>query len=201
MTVRTGPARQLDGGVTDRTRASGDQHDLASERTGRQARRPVLRHGQGAVGGHGRYAEAGADVEARAAGQAYDAVSGQVRVLLRGAGRPLVAGEIDPDAIADGKILDTLPEGVDHARTVLVRRDLGERRRCAIAGAEAGLPVGRVDTRDDDADPDLARSWLGHVAVDEPEDGWIAGLGIDDRFHERGNRRKRRLIPLDRPAR
>jgi hypothetical protein len=73
------------------------------------------------VRGHGWYTEAGADVESRACGKAYDPVSGQIRVLLRGAGGPLMAGEIHPDAITHGKVVDVIPERIDDTRTVLVR--------------------------------------------------------------------------------
>ena len=105
---------------------------------------------------HGWYAKAGAYVEARVCGEAY-AARGQVRVLLRGAGGPLVAGEIHPDAITHREVLDALPERVDHTRTVLVGSYLRKRRRCTVAGAKAGLPVGGVDAGDDDADTDFAR--------------------------------------------
>ena len=56
-------------------------------------------------------------------------------VLLRGAGGPLVAGEIHPDAITHREVLDALPERVDHTRTVLVGSYLRKRRRCTVAGA------------------------------------------------------------------
>ena len=96
--------------------------------------------------------------------------------------------------------VDPLPDGVDHTSAVLVRRDLRERRRCAIAGAEARLPVGGVDTGDDDADPDLARPWFGHVAIDEPENRWVAGARVDDRPHARDNPIILRIIPGQHPT-
>jgi hypothetical protein len=78
-----------------------------------------------------------ADVEAGFVGQPNDPGRRQVGVLLRGAGRPLVAGQIDPDAIPHRKIGDPLADGVNHSRTVLVRGHLRERRRGAVAAAEA----------------------------------------------------------------
>ena len=96
-------------------------------------------------------------VEARASGKSYHPVRGQVGVFLRGARGPLVAGEIHPDAIPDGKVRDPFPECVDDTSTVLVGSYLRKRRRCTAAGAKAGLPVGGVDAGDDDADTDLAR--------------------------------------------
>ena len=156
----TSPARELDGGVTDRTCASGDQHHVAGQGTGMQPRRAVLRHCKRAVGGHRRYSETGTDVEARAFRKAYDPDCGQVRVLLGGPGGPLVPGEIHPDAIPYSKVGDALPDCVDDTSTVLIRSYLRERRRRTVAGAEAGLPVSWVDTGDDDADTDLARRRL-----------------------------------------
>src|SRR5215218_4535864 len=103
------------------------------------------------MSGHGRYAKARTVVEARAVGKTYDPGRRKVCVLLRGTCRPLVACEIHPDAIAHGKVLDALPHCVDHTRTVLVRSYLWEGRRCTAAPAKARLPVGGVDTRDDNA--------------------------------------------------
>jgi hypothetical protein len=80
-----------------------------------------------------------------------------------------VPREIHPDAIAHGKIDDPLPDGVDHTSAVLVRSYLRERRRCAIARAKAGLPIGGVDTGDDNADTDLARPRFDHIAIHEPK--------------------------------
>jgi len=98
-----------------------------------------------------------------------------------------VGREIYPDSIAYGKICDALPNGIDNTSAVLVRRYLGERWCCAIARAEARLPVGGVDTRDDDADSDLARPRFGHIAIDKPENGWVTGTGVDNRLHARDN--------------
>ena len=88
-------------------------------------------------------------VEAGAIGKSHNPVSGQVRVLLRGARGPLVAGQIHPDSIPYGKINDPLPDRVDDTRAVLIRSHLRERRRCAVARAKARLPVGGVDAGDD----------------------------------------------------
>jgi hypothetical protein len=142
----TGPACELYGRVTHRTRTAGDQHNLAGKGARMQPLGSVLRHCQGAVRGHGRYTEAGSDIKARACRKAHHPGRGQVGVLLRGARRPLVAGEIHPDPITRRKGVDTLPDCVDNARTVLVRSYLRERRRCAITRAKAGLPVGGVNT-------------------------------------------------------
>jgi hypothetical protein len=70
------------------------------------------------VRGHGRYPETGADLKADATGKSHNPVSGQVRVLLRSARRPLVACEIHPDSIAYGKIYDSLPNGIDNTGAV-----------------------------------------------------------------------------------
>jgi hypothetical protein len=121
------------------------------------------------VSGEGRYAEAGTDLKTGAAGKSHDPVSGEVRVLLRGARGPLVARKIHPGAIAHSKIDDPLPDGVDHTSAVLVRRYLRERRCCTVTRAKAGLPIGGVDTGDDDADTDLARPRFDHIAIHEPE--------------------------------
>jgi hypothetical protein len=126
--------------------------------------------------GHGRYAEAGTNVEAGASGKSYDAVRRQICVFLGGAGGPLVAGEKGPDAIPYRKANDPLPEGVDDTCTVLVRSHLWERRRCTVAGAKARLPVGGVDAGDDDADTDFAWPRFDEIAIDEPEDRWITGM-------------------------
>ena len=72
--------------------------------------------------------------------------------------------------------LRPLPDCVDDTRTVLVRSYLRERRRCTVARANAGLPVGGVDAGDDDADTDLARPRFGHIAIDEPQHRWVTGL-------------------------
>jgi hypothetical protein len=127
------------------------------------------------VRGHGRYAEAGTDVEASPFRKSYDPIRGQVGVFLRRARRPLVASEIYPNAIPHGKIHDPLPECIDDACTVLVWSYLRERRRCTVTGAKAGLPVGGVDAGDDDVDADFAGRRFGQIAIDEPEDRWVTG--------------------------
>jgi len=119
------------------------------------------------VGGHGRYAEARADVETRGCGQAYHSGGGQVGVLLGCAGGPLVAGEVYPDPITDGKVFDTLTDCVNDTRTVLVWGHLWKRRRGTGAGANAGLPVGGVDAGDNHTDTDLAGRRFGHIPIDE----------------------------------
>ena len=145
--------------------------------------------------GHGWYTEAGADVEGRACGKAYDPVSRQVCVLLRGAGGPLMAGEIHPDAITDGKVVDALPERVNHTRTVLVRSYLRKWRRCTVAGAKAGLPVGGVDAGDEDVDADLARARFGQIAIDELQNRRVTCTRVDDRLHASDNRVTLLIIP------
>ena len=78
-------------------------------------------------------------------------------------------------AVADpqprGEVGRVGADGVDGAGAVLVRRDLRERQLLAGAAAGAGLPVGGVDAGDGDLDADLAGPGLGHLAVDELEDG------------------------------
>jgi uncharacterized OsmC-like protein len=155
----------------------------------------VFGHCQGAVRGHGRYAEAGADVEARARGKAYHSGRGQVRVLLRGAGGPLVTCEVNPDPITNGKVFNTLTDCINDTRTVLVRSDLRERRRCTGGGADPGFPVGGVDAGYGDADPDLARRWFDHIAIDKTKDRRVTSLRVDDRSHARDNPVTFRIIP------
>jgi hypothetical protein len=147
------------------------------------------------MSGHGRYADAGTDVEARTIGQSDDPGRRKVRVLLRGTCGALVAGEIHPDAIADGKILDLLPHCVDYTSTILVGGDLGERRRRAIARAKARLPVGGVDTGDDNPDPNLARTGFGHVAINEPKNRRVTGAGIHNTLHVGDDPIISRIIP------
>ena len=65
------------------------------------------------------YTEAGADLIAGANGKLYHSVRGKVGVFLCGAGGPLVAREIYPDPIPDGKVRDPFPDGVDDTSTVL----------------------------------------------------------------------------------
>jgi len=77
-----------------------------------------------------------------------------------------VGGQIDPNSIPHGKIDDPLAECVHQTGTVLVRNDLREWRRCAIARAAPRLPVGGVDTGDENADPHLARPRFDHIAID-----------------------------------
>ena len=127
------------------------------------------------MSGHRQYAEAGADVEAGACGKAYDPVCGQVRVFLRGACRPLVAGEIYPDTIPNGEVDYPLPDCVDDTPTVLVRSYLRERQP-APPRTNAELPVGGVDAGDDDADTDLAGPRFGHSAINEPQHRAVTGL-------------------------
>jgi hypothetical protein len=106
-----------------------------------------------------------------------------------------VAGEIHPDPITDGEVLHTLSECVDDTGTVLVRSHLRKRRRCTFARATAGLPVGGVDAGDDDVDTDLARSRLGHVAIDELQNGRATCAQVDDRLHARDNHVILLIIP------
>lgn len=137
------------------------------------------------MSGHRRYSETGTDVETRAFRKAYDPDCGQVRVFLSGAGGPLVPSQIHPDAISHGKVRDTLPDCVDDTGTVLVRNYLRERRSRPIAGPKAGLPVGWVDTGDDDANTDFARRRFNDIAIDELENRWGTGARVDDRLHAR----------------
>ncbi len=123
-----GPTGQLDCGVTHRPSAASHEHDLALQGARLQPARSVLGHRQGPVGGHGGDAEAGPDVEADAVGEPDDAFGGQVGVLLRSAGWPLVAGKIDPDPVTNSQVADPFADGVDHTSAVLVRCHLGEGR-------------------------------------------------------------------------
>jgi hypothetical protein len=98
-----------------------------------------------------------------------------------------VAGEIHPDAITHGKVLNAVPERIDDTCAVLVGSYLRKRRRCTVAGTKARLPVGGVDARDDDADTDLARPRFGQIAVDELQNRRVTCTRVDDGLHERDN--------------
>ena len=52
------------------------------------------------------------------------------------------------------------------------------------AARRAGLPVGRVHAGYVDPDPDLARPGFGHRPVDQGQDLWSTGHGVDDRSHD-----------------
>jgi hypothetical protein len=94
-----------------------------------------------------------------------------------------VGGQVDPNSIPHRKIDDPLAECVDQTGTVLVRSDLREWRRCTIARAAPRLPVGGVDTGDENADPHLARPRLSHIAIDQPKNRRVTGSGVDNRLH------------------
>ena len=141
---------------------------------------------------HGWYAKAGAYVEARVCGEAYGAARGQVRVLLRGAGGPLVAGEIHPDAITHREVLDALPERVDHTHTVLVGTTSGNggaapepRRDFQSVGL---TPETTMRTR---TSPGLVRSDRDRRAAERR----VTRTRVDDRFHVRDNRVILLIIP------
>ncbi len=145
--------------------------------------------------GHGGDPEARPDVKARAGRKSHDPVRRQVRVFLRGACGPLVAGEKHPDPIPHSKVRHPLADCVDDSGTVLVRSHLRERRGGTVAGAQARLPVGGVDTRDDDADSDLAGLRVRYVAIDEPENRWVTCARVDDRPHGLDNPSASSIIP------
>jgi hypothetical protein len=94
-----------------------------------------------------------------------------------------VGGQIDPNSIPDRKIDDPLADCVEQTGTVLVRSDLRERRRCTIARAVPRLPVGGVDTGDENADPHFARPRLSHLTIDQPENRRVTSSGVDNRLH------------------
>jgi hypothetical protein len=108
-----------------------------------------------------------------------------------------MAGEIHPDAITHGKVLDVLPERVDDTRTVLVRSYLRKRRRCTVAGTKPRLPVGGVDAGDDDVDTDLAGPWFGQIAIDELQNRRVTCARVNDRLHVRDNRVIFVVIPAE----
>jgi hypothetical protein len=135
------------------------------------------------MSGHGRYAEAGTDLKARAFGKSYDSGCRKVGVLLGCSRRALVPGEIDPYAIAHGKVLDVVPYRVDHAGTVLVRCHLWEWRGCTSARAKTRLPIGGIDARHGNADADLVRTGLGQFSINDLKDRWITGAGVNNGLH------------------
>src|SRR5215212_5393967 len=67
------------------------------------------------------------------------------------------------------KVRHPLAHCVDDTGTVLVRGHLRERRGGAVAGAQARLPVGGVDTRDSDAHTDLAGLRVRYIAINEAQ--------------------------------
>src|SRR5215217_8103630 len=70
-----------------------------------------------------------------------------------------------------------------------------EWRGRAVAGAEARLPVGGVDTRDSDADSDLARLRVRYIAIDESENRWVTSARVNDRPHGLDNPSASSIIP------
>jgi hypothetical protein len=73
------------------------------------------------VRGHGRDADAGAELKVRASREREDAVGGDDGELLGGAARrTAVAGQGDPDAIALTEAGDPGADRVDHAGAVVV---------------------------------------------------------------------------------
>ena len=180
---RPGPAGQLDGGVPDRSGPAGDEHGAAGQAARRQPRRIGVALGQGAVGGEGRDAEAGTDVERRRVRQRDGLAGRQHEGLLGCAVAAPPRGLPHPHPLADARRIDSVADGVDDAGTVLVRHPLGERPRRSRP-AEAGLPVGGVDAGHVDPNPHLARSGIGLRPVDQRQDLWSSGHGVDDRSHD-----------------
>jgi hypothetical protein len=147
------------------------------------------------VSSHGRYAEAGTDLKARAFGKSYDPGRRKICVLLRGSRRPLVAGEIYPNTVTHSKIPDAVTYGIDHTRTVLVRCDLWKRRGCPFARSKARLPVSGVDAGDNDTDTDLVRARFGDIPIHEPKHRRVAGARVDNRPHDRDDPTILAIIP------
>src|SRR5215213_6561809 len=145
--------------------------------------------------GHGRDAEARADVKACAGRKSHDPVRRQVRIFLRRACGPLVAREKHPDPIPGCQLRYPLAHCVDDTGTVLVRSHLRERRGGAVAGAQARLPIGGVDTRDSDADSDLTGLRVRYIPIDESENRWVTSARVDDRPHGLDNPSASSIIP------
>jgi hypothetical protein len=176
------PAGELDRRVADRADSSGNEHDAPAQGVRMETSWAVLRDGQRAVRGGAGNPDAGAELEVRGIGQREDASRWDDGVFLGGAARrATVAGEGDPDAVADTEADDAGAELVDNAGAVVV----GNRRfsECAAGCAAARLPVGWVHARDEHADPQLAFCWLGKRSLHELEYGWIAGTRVGDRPH------------------
>jgi hypothetical protein len=136
------------------------------------------------VRGHGRDADAGAELELRARREGEGAVGGDDGVFLGGAcRRTAVAGKGDPDPIAHPEAGDTGPDLVDHAGAVVV----GHRRlrRPAAERAAARLPVGRIHSRHEHPNPHLAGSGLGNRLLHQLEHRRIAKARVRDRSHAR----------------
>jgi hypothetical protein len=80
----------------------------------------------------------------------------------------------------------SIPEYVDDTRTVLVRSHLRKRRGPTGVGAKRGTSSRWVHSGDDDADMDP--SPVCQIAIDQPKDGGVTGLRVDDRLQVRDNR-------------
>jgi hypothetical protein len=136
------------------------------------------------VRGDRRDADAGAEIEARSRRERERPLGGDDGVLLGGAARrAAVAGQGHPDAILDAEAVDARADLVDDACAVVIRDRLVQGSAAGLSTAR--LPVGRVDARDGDADPDLALTGLRNRALDLLEHRSIALARVDHRPHGR----------------
>ncbi|GGC44121.1 hypothetical protein GCM10010974_28110 [Brevibacterium sediminis] len=118
------------------------------------------------MGRHGGHAESGADIEACGVWEVDDPFLWQDSVFLRGPCGALVSGEVDPDAVAHGKALDSGADGIDDPGAILVGYTGFAGRRRRGGPACSSFPVRRIDSGDDDLDSDFSGSWGGYLDVD-----------------------------------
>ena len=170
---------QLDRVVPDRPGPARDEHGPPGEGPAVAAAADE----QAVRRGHGRHAEAGAQLVRRVPGQRADVRGGQHGVLGGGAVAVAEGAEEQPHALADGRGLHALAHRVDHADAVLVR-DL-EVLGVLPGEARAGLPVRGVHPGAGDADPDLAGAGLGGLDVlDREHLGGRTGTAVDRSLHD-----------------
>jgi hypothetical protein len=81
----------------------------------------------------------------------------------------LVRGQRHPDPVADSETIDVRTDGIDDARTILVRHGLD--RVAAAVQARTSLPVGRVHARDRHPNPYFAARRLGDLAIHQTKYG------------------------------
>ncbi len=122
-----------------------------------------LVNGEGPVRRHCGHAETRGHIETDSVRQSHHTGGGHDRKLLSRAGRSLVRGKEQPHSITDLEAGDVSSYGIDDTRAILIRYHLREVHRSVDGGA--GLPVGRVHSRDGHADPRLVRPRRSGLAL------------------------------------
>jgi hypothetical protein len=131
-----------------------------------------------------RNSDARAKLERCAGRQREDALHGNDGVFLgRPAGRALMGGQYDPDPVTSRELIDPRAKRIHDSGPVLIGDKLGTFRISPVPAA-AGLPVRGVDAGENQPDAHLSGAGLRNVTVDKPQYGRVAGLVVDDCFHE-----------------